>query len=118
MDEIYPYVVPSIYLENLSEDQQALCLPLGHNVYVLLVRDLNGVCVNVMPGDIPYQVQLPPGAAAPPVTGPDAPEVVSSDPWYTSLWHTIADAPHGVSPVITPAPAPGEAPPSPAPAGG
>ncbi len=72
----------------------------------------------VMPGDIPYQVQLPPGAAAPPVTGPDAPEVVSSDPWYTSLWHTIADAPHGVSPVITPAPAPGEALPSPAPAGG
>ncbi|MCF6388087.1 septum formation initiator family protein [Mycobacterium sp. MBM] len=72
----------------------------------------------VMPGDIPYQVQLPPGAAAPPVTGPDAPEVVSGDPWYTSLWHTIADAPHGVSPVITPAPAPVEAPPSPAPAGG
>lgn len=72
----------------------------------------------VMPGDIPYQVQLPPGAAAPPVTGPDAPEVVSTDPWYTSLWHTIADAPHGVSPVITPAPVPVEAPPSPAPAGG
>jgi cell division protein FtsB len=35
----------------------------------------------VMPGDIPYQVQLPP----------------SGQPWYTSLWHTIADAPHGVS---------------------
>lgn len=60
----------------------------------------------VMPGDIPYQVQLPPGAAAAPVTGPDAPEVSSGDPWYTSLWHTIADAPHGVSPVITPEPAP------------
>lgn len=62
----------------------------------------------VMPGDIPYQVQLPPGAAAVPVTGPDAPEVKSGDPWYTSLWHTIADAPHGVSPVITPAPVPAE----------
>lgn len=62
----------------------------------------------VMPGDIPYQVQLPPGAAAAPVTGPDAPEVKSGDPWYTSLWHTIADAPHGVSPVITPAPGPAE----------
>ena len=62
----------------------------------------------VMPGDIPYQVQLPPGAAAAPVTGPDAPEVKSGDPWYTSLWHTIADAPHGVSPVISPAPVPAE----------
>ena len=62
----------------------------------------------VMPGDIPYQVQLPPGATAAPVTGPDAPEVKSDDPWYTSLWHTIADAPHGVSPVITPAPVPAE----------
>jgi cell division protein FtsB len=75
----------------------------------------------VMPGDIPYQVQLPPGAAVPPVAGPDAPEVVSTDPWYTSLWHTIADAPHGVSPVITPAPVPAEpadVPPATPPAGG
>ncbi|KAA0112949.1 septum formation initiator family protein [Mycolicibacterium sp. P9-22] len=62
----------------------------------------------VMPGDIPYQVQLPPGATAAPAAGPDAPEVKSGDPWYTSLWHTIADAPHGVSPVITPAPVPAE----------
>lgn len=61
----------------------------------------------VMPGDIPYQVQLPPGAtAAPPAAGPEAPTAASGDPWYTSLWHTIADAPHGVSPVITPVPAP------------
>src|SRR6478735_4364206 len=75
----------------------------------------------VMPGDIPYQVQLPPGATAAPVTGPDAPEVKSGDPWYTSLWHTIADAPHGVSPVITPAPVPAESvdvPADPPPAGG
>ncbi|MGB5148553.1 MAG: septum formation initiator family protein [Mycobacterium sp.] len=78
----------------------------------------------VMPGDIPYQVQLPPGAtAAPPAAGPDAPAAVSGDPWYTSLWHTIADAPHGVSPVLTPVPAPPgpDAPPlpvAPPPAGG
>ena len=26
------------------------------------------------------------------------------EPWYTSLWHTIADAPHGVSPTAPPAP--------------
>ncbi|OJZ63092.1 FtsB family cell division protein, partial [Mycolicibacterium diernhoferi] len=66
----------------------------------------------VMPGDIPYQVQLPPGAAAEPEAGPQAPTAVSTDPWYTSLWHTIADAPHPRSPVIPPAP---DAPPPPAP---
>jgi cell division protein FtsB len=50
----------------------------------------------VLPGDIPYQVQLPPGAAAAP-TEPGNAAVTSrnNDPWYTSLWHTIADAPHG-----------------------
>lgn len=49
----------------------------------------------VMPGDIPYQVQLPPGAAVAPDTGPQAQAVHNTDPWYTSLWHTIADTPHG-----------------------
>ncbi len=49
----------------------------------------------VMPGDIPYQVQLPPGAAPPPGANPHTEAVRSNDPWYTSLWHTIADAPHG-----------------------
>ncbi len=49
----------------------------------------------VMPGDIPYQVQLPPGAVAP--TGPDdlPATAISNDPWYTALWKTIADTPHG-----------------------
>ncbi len=68
----------------------------------------------VMPGDIPYQVQLPPGVADAPEAVPEAPTALSTDPWYTSLWHTIADAPHGISPVITPTPAP-DAPPPPAP---
>ena len=31
------------------------------------------------------------------------------EPWYTSLWHTIADAPHGVSPAHAPG---GPAPPA------
>jgi cell division protein FtsB len=65
----------------------------------------------VMPGDIPYQVQLPPSAAAPATPGTEDAPVKSTDPWYTSLWHTIADAPHGISPVLTPAP---DAPPPPA----
>ena len=53
----------------------------------------------VMPGEIPYQVQLrePVGPEALPYTGAAAPP--SGQPWYTSLWHTIADAPHGVSSV-------------------
>ncbi len=65
----------------------------------------------VMPGDIPYQVQLPPSAAAPAAPGTEDAPVTSTDPWYTSLWHTIADAPHGISPVLTPV----DAPPQPAP---
>lgn len=75
----------------------------------------------VMPGEIPYQVQLPPEATpsgeAPQGAGP----VASSDPWYTALWHTIADAPHGISPATPTAPAdvpPPPAPPVPPPAPG
>ncbi len=49
----------------------------------------------VKPGDIPYQVQLPPGSVVTPDTGPQSQTATSSDPWYTALWHTIADTPHG-----------------------
>ena len=78
----------------------------------------------VMPGDIPYQVQLPANVGVP-GTPDTAPTTAKRDePWYTSLWHTIADAPHGVSPTIAPeAPSPGPpgsspAPPSAPPPGG
>jgi cell division protein DivIC len=70
----------------------------------------------VMPGDIPYQVQLPPGAAAPPQQpGAAAQESTRNDPWYTSLWRTIAETPHNVpssAPAAPPAnpPAPGPPP--------
>ena len=62
----------------------------------------------VMPGDIPYQVQLPPGAALPPAPGDQpAATAASTDPWYTALWKTIADAPHGAPPVdVAPPPGP------------
>jgi cell division protein FtsB len=70
----------------------------------------------VMPGDIPYQVQLPANAAVPGTPGGEPAKANSDEPWYTSLWHTIADAPHGVSPTIAPEPpSPGPPPPSPAP---
>lgn len=70
----------------------------------------------VMPGDVPYRVQLPPGAI--PEERPDdaAVPLQNNDPWYTSLWKTIADEPHG-PPEPTPQPGlpatPGEVPPPP-----
>jgi cell division protein FtsB len=74
----------------------------------------------VMPGDIPYQVQLPPGALPQAATGPQQQTGHSSDPWYTSLWHTIADTPHGPpaapsSESPAPEPPPGAPPPPPPP---
>jgi cell division protein FtsB len=71
----------------------------------------------VMPGDIPYQVQLPENSALPGTPGADVPVKNPDEPWYTSLWHTIADAPHGVSPIapdvpsLPPTMAPGVPPP-------
>jgi cell division protein FtsB len=62
----------------------------------------------VKPGDIPYQVQLPPSAASPSEPGPQTATVAANQPWYTALWHTIADTPHGPP---TPPPPPGPAPP-------
>ncbi|UXA17120.1 septum formation initiator family protein [Mycobacterium sp. SMC-4] len=75
----------------------------------------------VMPGEIPYQVQLPPGATDPEAVIEDPAEVASSDPWYTALWNTISDVPRTISPP-TPIPPPGapapEPPPDPPPPGG
>jgi cell division protein FtsB len=63
----------------------------------------------VKPGDIPYQVQLPPSASVPAEPGSPSTPAASNDPWYTSLWHTIADAPHSPP---TPASQPPEPPPA------
>lgn len=48
----------------------------------------------VKPGDVPFQVQLPATATVSPQPGVDPAKPAGSGPWYTSLWHTIADAPH------------------------
>jgi cell division protein FtsB len=61
----------------------------------------------VMPGDIPFQVHLPPTAAVSPQPGSDTAKPANNDPWYTSLWHTIADAPH-----LPPTNAPASGPPA------
>jgi cell division protein FtsB len=72
----------------------------------------------VMPGDIPYQVQLPPNATVPGTPGGEPATAHNDQPWYTSLWHTIADAPHGVSPTVAPDAPPGPpVQPTPAPPG-
>ena len=70
----------------------------------------------VMPGDIPYQVQLPGSAAAAPEAGPQARAGNAGDPWYTSLWHTIADTPHGPPPAPQADPPPPPGPPTVSPA--
>jgi cell division protein FtsB len=67
----------------------------------------------VKPGEIPYQVQVPATAESP--QEPDAGPRLNfgQGPWYSALWHTIADDPHGPAPAPAPPP-----PPSPAPPGG
>ncbi|MGD1109162.1 MAG: septum formation initiator family protein [Mycobacterium sp.] len=68
----------------------------------------------VKPGDIPFQVQLPSAAAAAPQPGGDATKPANNNPWYTSLWHTIADQPHlPPASVATPPAEPGPAGPVP-----
>jgi cell division protein FtsB len=71
----------------------------------------------VMPGEIPYQVQLPANSATPGAPGAEPATGDPDQPWYTALWHTIADAPHGVSPTIAPGAPPGQPFPAPAPPG-
>jgi cell division protein FtsB len=58
----------------------------------------------VKPGDIPYEVQLPPGAALPAEPGPGTTAARTGQPWYTSLWHTIADDPHNIPASAPPEP--------------
>ena len=67
----------------------------------------------VMPGEIPYQVQLPNPVGPEAIPDEEAAAIPSGQPWYTSLWHTIADAPHG--PPLAPVPPPGPAPAPPVP---
>ncbi|SPM35315.1 septation inhibitor protein, partial [Mycobacterium rhizamassiliense] len=67
----------------------------------------------VKPGDIPFQVQLPPGAPGSPQPGGETAKPTNNNPWYTSLWHTIADAPH--LPPAPPEPAAADQAPPPAP---
>ncbi|HEU0190725.1 MAG TPA: septum formation initiator family protein, partial [Mycobacterium sp.] len=57
----------------------------------------------VMPGEVPYQVQLPPTAELPDEPGGQSVIASIPGPWYAALWHTIADTPHE-APVPEPEP--------------
>lgn len=89
---------------------------LGDPVYIAAqARERLGF---VKPGDIPYQVQLPPGAVTPSEAGEQATAARAGQPWYTSLWGTIADDPHNIpSPAPPPPPPPGDVPAPPPPGG-
>ncbi|MCV7178234.1 FtsB family cell division protein [Mycolicibacterium sphagni] len=110
-------------LRKQISDLESQKAKLGDPVYIAAqARERLGF---VMPGDIPFQVQLPAGAVVTTDASPQAAPVRSTDPWYTSLWHTIADTPHGppVPAAVDPAqpalppPADGGAPPPPVPGG-
>ncbi|MGE2688666.1 FtsB family cell division protein [Mycolicibacterium pulveris] len=76
----------------------------------------------VMSGETPYQVQLPENFTAPGAPGEEPESAKLDQPWYTALWGTIADEPHGISPAPLPPPGapavPQEGPPPPPPAPG
>ncbi|BBY65110.1 FtsB family cell division protein [Mycolicibacterium helvum] len=100
-------------LRKQISDLESQKAKLGDPVYIAAqARERLGF---VMPGDIPYQVQLPQGAAVAPDTGPQAAPVRNTDPWYTSLWHTIADTPHGPPSAPASDPADSTSPPPPEP---
>lgn len=46
-DKLFPYVVPSGYIENVDRGPAGFIPSIGHEVYVMLVEDMNGVCRNV-----------------------------------------------------------------------
>jgi hypothetical protein len=60
--KIYPYVVPAGYVERAPSGPDGFILPLGHDVFAMLVHDLDGVCRNVLPNEL-AQAKLTPAAA-------------------------------------------------------
>jgi cell division protein FtsB len=104
--------VAQAQLRSQITDLEQQKVKLGDPVYIAAqARERLGF---VMPGEIPYQVQLPATGGPEALPGTNAAAPPSGQPWYTSLWHTIADAPHGpaltaptpVDPAVPPPPVP------------
>jgi cell division protein FtsB len=103
-------------LRSQIADLEQQKVKLGDPVYIAAqARERLGF---VMPGEIPYQVQLPQTGGPEALLGTAAAAPPSGQPWYTSLWHTIADAPHGPPPAAPPPVGPAVPPPPPPPPGG
>lgn len=51
ISKIYPYIVPSGYIETLDAPDDSV-LPLGHDVFAVLVHDLDGICRNVLSSEL------------------------------------------------------------------
>jgi len=49
---ILPYVVPPAYVEGQPVSASGMIRHLGHDAYVMLVHDLDGICRNVMEGEL------------------------------------------------------------------
>jgi hypothetical protein len=54
--KVLPYLVPPGYIEGQTVSPDGLVRHLGHDVYVMLVHDLNGLCRNVLPEEVPATV--------------------------------------------------------------
>jgi len=52
LGKIYPYIVPSGYIDKLPATTDGFVLPLGHDVFAMLVHDLDGLCRNVFEGEL------------------------------------------------------------------
>jgi hypothetical protein len=51
-DKIYPYVVSKEYLSHGAPQPDGITRPLGHDLYIVLVHDLDGMVRNVLPDDL------------------------------------------------------------------
>lgn len=50
--KVYPYVVPEGYAKIAPPNPKGFLPTLGHNVYAMLVQDLNGICRNLQPSEL------------------------------------------------------------------
>jgi hypothetical protein len=48
----YPYIVPTDYLQHQPDDGKGLVRPFGHGLFVLIVKDEDGLVQNVTPDDL------------------------------------------------------------------
>ena len=54
--KVLPYLVPPGYIDGQTVSPDGLVRHLGHDVYVMLVHDLDGLCRNVLPEEVPATV--------------------------------------------------------------